>query len=120
MGPVGKPSYPEGVALPDQEDGTEEVQRVIDSVRETVDSLVAMDDDYAKAAGAGALLKSLPEEQQRLRKIRHEAVVRLRADNVSYREIARRIGVSLARVQQIEAEETGRATRRKTAEPSEE
>ncbi len=106
--------------MPEQEDGTEEVQRVIDSVKETVNSLVAMDDDFAKAKGAGALLKSLPEEQQRLRKIRHDAVVRLRADKVSYREIARRIGVSLARVQQIEAEETGRSTRRKAAEPSEE
>jgi DNA-directed RNA polymerase sigma subunit (sigma70/sigma32) len=99
--------------LPEQEDGTEEVQRVIDSVKETVDSLDAMDDDIAKAKGAGALLSSLPEEQQRLRKIRHEAVVRLRARKVSYRDIAKGIGVSLTRVQQIEAEETGRSTRKK-------
>jgi len=102
--------------LPGQEDGTEEVQRVIDSVKETVDSLNAMDDDIAKAKGAGALLKSLPEEQQRLRKIRHEAVLRLRARKVSYRDIAKGIGVSLARVQQIEAEETGRSTRKKAAD----
>ncbi len=92
---------------------------MIDSVKATVDSLSAMDDDIAKAKGAGALLKSLPEEQQRLRKIRHEAVIRLRARKVSYRDIAKGIGVSLARVQQIEAEETGRSTRRK-ATPSEE
>lgn len=102
--------------MPDQEDDTEEVQRVIDSVKATVDSLNAMDDDIAKAKGAGDLLKSLPEEQQRLRKIRYEAVVRLRARKVSYRDIARGIGVSLARVQQIEAEETGRATRKKPEE----
>lgn len=94
---------------------------MIDSVRETVDSLDAMADDIAKAKGAGELLKSLPDEQQRLRKIRHEAVVRLREQKVSYRKIADGIGVSLARVQQIEAEETGRSTRKKAAsEPPEE
>lgn len=94
---------------------------MIDSVRETVDSLAAMADDIAKARGAGELLKSLPDEQKRLRKIRYEAVVRLRKQKVSYRKIADGIGVSLARVQQIEAEETGRSTRKKAAdEPPEE
>lgn len=105
--------------MPEQEDDTEEVQRVVDSVKATVDSLGAMDDDIAMAKGAGVLLKSLPEEQQRLRKLRHEAVVRLRARKVSYRDIAKGIGVSLARVQQIEAEETGRSTRRRVVPPPE-
>ncbi|MCZ4513493.1 hypothetical protein O3Q52_36180 [Streptomyces sp. ActVer] len=107
--------------MPEQETGSEEVQRVIEAVRATVDSLVEEDDDVATALDAGKLLKSLPEEQKRLRKIRHDAVVRMRARKMSYREIAKAIGVSLTRVQQIEAEETGRSTRRKVAdEPAEE
>ncbi len=101
--------------MPEQEDGKEEVQRVIDDVKATVDSLIAEDDDAAKALGAGKLLKILPEEQKRLRQIRHDAVVRMRAQKKSYRDIAKAIGVSPTRVQQIEAEETGRSTRKKAA-----
>lgn len=93
---------------------------MIDLVKETVDSLKAMDDDIAKAKGAGELLKGLPDEQKRLREIRRDAVIRLRSQKVSYREIAKSIGVSLARVQQIEVEETGRSTRKKAAGTAEE
>lgn len=102
--------------MPEQADDTGEVQRVIDSVKTTVDSLAVMQDEIAKARGAGILLKALPDEQKRLREIRREAILNLRAQKVSYRKIAAALGISLARVQQIEAGETGRATRGAAAE----
>lgn len=89
---------------------------MIDSVKATVDSLAVMQDEIAKARGAGQLLKELPDEQKRLRKIRRDAVLKLRSEKVSYRKIAAALGISLARVQQIEAGETGRDTRGASAE----
>jgi DNA-directed RNA polymerase specialized sigma24 family protein len=89
----------------------EEVERVVDTVKATVDSLATMQDPVAQAQRAGRLLKELPGEQARLRKIRRDAVLTLRAQKVSYRKIAKDLGISLARVQQIEAGERGRETR---------
>ena len=104
--------------MPDQDDDMEEVQRVIDSVKTTVDALAVMQDEIAKARRAGRLLKELPDEQKRLRQIRRQAVLNLREQKVSYRKIASALGISLARVQQIEAGETGRDTRGTSSEVS--
>lgn len=90
----------------------EEVRAVVNAVREAVDALEAMRDDPEKqAVGAGLLLSSWPEQQTRLRQLRQRAVLELRARKVSYRQIAAKLQISVARVQQIEAGETGRSGR---------
>lgn len=90
--------------MADQAGEEEEVQRVTD----VVDSLEALEDPTERAKKAGQLLAAWPLQGSRLREIRQEAVVAMRGQGDSYREIARRLGISLARVQQIEAGERGR------------
>lgn len=90
--------------MADQLDDDEEVRLVL----ETVDSLEALDDPAERARRAGRLLAEWPVQGSRLREIRQAAVVAMRADKVPYRQIAKTLGISLARVQQIEAGERGR------------
>lgn len=75
---------------------------------ETVDSLEELDDPAERARRAGKLLAEWPAQGSRLREIRQAAVVAMREQKVSYRQIAKTLGISLARVQQIEAGERGR------------
>lgn len=75
---------------------------------DVIDSLAALDDPAERAKRAGRLLAEWPVQGSRLREIRQAAVVAMRAQKVSYREIARMLGISLARVQQIEAGERGK------------
>lgn len=82
----------------------EEVRLVTD----VVDSLEALEDPAERAKRAGRLLADWPAQGSRLREIRQEAVVAMRAQKVSYRQIAKTLGISLARVQQIEAGERGK------------
>lgn len=89
----------------EQANRTEEAQRVV----EAVDSVQAVQDPIDQAVRAGELLALWPEQQARLREIRQQAVLRMRADKVSYRSIAKMLGISLARVQQIEAGMRGKA-----------
>lgn len=101
--------------------GDEEVEQVVNAVKDAVDSLAALGDDPARQAlGAGMLLATWPEQQTRLRQLRQEAVRRLRAQKVSYRKIAAMLQISVARVQQIESGETGRSGRAKGAQSSDE
>jgi len=90
----------------DQPDDEREVRIVV----ETVDSLEALDDPAERARRAGQLLAAWPAQGARLREIRQTAVMAMRAQEppVSYRKIASALGISLARVQQIEAGERGR------------
>ncbi|GGT43472.1 hypothetical protein [Streptomyces purpureus] len=77
-------------------------------VTETVDSLEALADPVERAKRAGKLLAEWPVQGARLREIRQEAVVAMRAQKISYREIAKTLEISLTRVQQIEAGERGK------------
>ncbi|MFE7752156.1 hypothetical protein [Streptomyces sp. NPDC057428] len=90
--------------MADQPDDEQEVRVVV----ETVDSLEALDDPAERARRAGQLLAAWPAQGARLREIRQTAVVAMRAEKVPYRQIAKALGISLARVQQIEAGERGR------------
>ncbi|MET7933467.1 helix-turn-helix domain-containing protein [Streptomyces sp. NPDC005322] len=90
--------------MTDQPGEEEEVRIVL----EVVDSLEAMEDPAERARKAGRLLAELPNQQSRLREIRQAAVVAMRAQKISYRQIAKTLGISLARVQQIEAGERGK------------
>lgn len=83
-------------------------EREVRIVTDVVDSLEALDDPAERAQRAGQLLAAWPDQGSRLRQIRQEAVMAMRADKVSYRDIAKKLGISLARVQQIEAGERGR------------
>jgi hypothetical protein len=93
-----------GAAVVEQPDEEEEVRLVLD----VVESLEHIEDPAERALRAGGLLAVWPSQHTRLREIRQAAVVALRAQDVSYRKIAKLLGVSLARVQQIEAGERGR------------
>lgn len=75
---------------------------------DVVDSLEVLEDPAERAKRAGQLLAAWPAQGSRLREIRQEAVIAMRGQGVSYREIAKVLGISLARVQQIEAGERGR------------
>ena len=83
-------------------------EREVRIVADVVDSLESLEDPAERAMRAGQLLAAWPMQGSRLREIRQAAVVAMRADNVSYRNIAKRLGISLARVQQIEAGERGK------------
>lgn len=99
----------------------EEVKQVVDAIKAAVARLKALDDPAAQAHAAGVLLASWSKEQPALREIRQAAVRQLRADKVSYRQIAAHLDISVARVQQIESGETGRDSRapaKKPAKPS--
>jgi DNA-directed RNA polymerase specialized sigma24 family protein len=93
-----------GDSVADQPDDEREVQIVL----EAVDSLAALDDPAERARRAGRLLAELPDQQARLRQIRQAAVIAMRAQNISYRQIAKQLGMSVTRVTQIEAGERGR------------
>lgn len=90
--------------MADQPGEEEEVRLVTD----VVDSLEALEDPAERAKRAGRLLAAWPDQGSRLRVIRQEAVMAMRAQKVSYRDIAKKLGISLARVQQIEAGERGK------------
>jgi DNA-directed RNA polymerase specialized sigma24 family protein len=98
-----------------EQPGDEEEVRLVTDV---VDSLEGLEDPAERAKRAGKLLAAWPDQGSRLRKIRQEAVVAMRAEKVSYRDIAKKLGISLARVQQIEAGERGKKAKVEPVEES--
>jgi DNA-directed RNA polymerase specialized sigma24 family protein len=80
----------------------EEVRRVVDAIG----SLEAVEDPADRARRAARLLDEWPQQHSRLREIRQQAVIAMRADGMSYRKIAEAIGVHFTRVKQIETGET--------------
>ncbi|MGY3199787.1 hypothetical protein [Streptomyces sp. TE5632] len=95
----------------------EEVTQLVDAIKAAVARLEELDDPASQAEGAGLLLSSWSDEQPALRKLRQNAVRQMRANKVTYRDIAKRLKISVARVQQIEAGETGRKGRTSAAKP---
>ncbi|MBV9026362.1 MAG: hypothetical protein JO362_21800 [Streptomycetaceae bacterium] len=86
---------------PDDDD-VEEVRRVED----LISALEAVEDPTDRFRRAGELLATWSTQQSRISGIRQQVVVSLRAEGVSYRKIAKTLGVSPVRVQQIEKGET--------------
>lgn len=84
---------------------TEEAQRVIDAMN----AVEAMSDPEARARAIGEVLADQAARAQRWRQDRRETVLALRAQvpAVSYRKIAKLLGVSLRTVQDIEAGYSG-------------
>jgi hypothetical protein len=66
-------------------------------------------DPAARARTAGNALKAVPELQKWLRRVRQDAVLELRGSGYSHADVAKEIGTSRARAQQIaEGRTTGK------------
>lgn len=80
------------------DDVTEEARQVIDALRH----LEEIGDPVQRAVAISQVLKDYDERAPKLRDLRRETVLQLRAEKVSYRKIAAMLGVSLGTVQNIE------------------
>lgn len=91
----------------------------MEAVRRAIEALKAEVDPAVRGKEASDLLQAWSDEQPGLRELRRDAVIAMRGQKVSYRKIAQTLGVSLARVQQIETGETGHSrTKRPPAPPA--
>jgi len=87
---------------------SEEVQRVIDALGALGHIEIDPEDDAAKIAkDLTEELKQWPKRHRELRKLRREAVLRLRDQKMSWQAIGDVMGVSRVRAQQIAEGETG-------------
>lgn len=76
---------------------TEEVQRVADALK----AVEAIPDREARVLAESQVLALEEERRAKWRKERDELIVDLRAEGVSFRKIAARVGVSLGTVQDV-------------------
>jgi hypothetical protein len=87
---------------------SEEVQRVIDALGALGHIEIEPEDDAAKIAkDLTKELKQWPQRHRELRKLRRQAVLRLRDQKMSWQAIGDVMGVSRVRAQQIAEGETG-------------
>lgn len=75
----------------------EEVQRFLDAVQ----ALAAIEDDAACAQAITKVLKDWPESHARLREIRQDRVLRMKAGGKTWQEIGDSMGIHFTRAQQI-------------------
>jgi DNA-directed RNA polymerase specialized sigma24 family protein len=80
------------------EDETEEARGVSDALKRVEE----IDDPVQRAVAISEVLRDYEKRVPRLRDLRRDAVLAMRAEGVSYRKIAARLGVSLGTVQNIE------------------
>lgn len=80
------------------EDETEEARGVSDALQRVEE----IDDPIQRAVAISEVLRDYEKRAPKLRDLRREAVLAMRADGVSYRKIAAKLGVSLGTVQNIE------------------
>jgi ActR/RegA family two-component response regulator len=66
-----------------------------------IDDIEQITDPAERARQAGQRLAAVPLWQERLRKIRQAAVVEMKAQNMSYADIGRELGLHRNRIQQI-------------------
>lgn len=85
------------------DDTTKEAQQVFDALQQ----VEAIDDPVERAVAISEVLADHEQRAVRLRELRREAVLLMRADGVSYRKIAARLKVSLGTVQNIERGHSG-------------
>ncbi|MGP3752185.1 sigma factor-like helix-turn-helix DNA-binding protein [Streptomyces sp. IBSNAI001] len=97
------------------DDTTEEAQKVIDALQQ----LEAIDDPVERAVAISEVLAHHEAHAPKLRELRREAVLSMRADGVSYRKIAARLKVSLGTVQNIERGHAGAWGTKPRSKPSE-
>lgn len=76
---------------------------------ENLKHLAEQSDAAQRAKDVGAALQAIPELQHWLREIRQSAVQEMRDDGLSHADVAKELGTSRARAQQIaEGRTTGR------------
>ena len=80
------------------EDETEEARGVSDALKRVEE----IDDPVQRAVAISEVLRDYEKRAPKLRDLRREAVLAMRAEGVSYRKIAAKLGVSLGTVQNIE------------------
>jgi|SRR5688572_23041425 len=80
------------------EDETKEARGVSDALKRVEE----IDDPIQRAVAISEVLRDYEKRAPKLRDLRREAVLAMRAEGVSYRKIAAKLGVSLGTVQNIE------------------
>jgi len=80
------------------EDETKEARSVSDALKRVEE----IDDPIRRAVAISEVLRDYEKRAPKLRDLRREAVLAMRAEGVSYRKIAAKLGVSLGTVQNIE------------------
>lgn len=97
---------------------TEEAQRVIDAMN----AVEAITDPLQRAKAISEVMADQAERSKRWREMRRQVVLEMRAQNppVSYRKIAKALGIGLATVQDIERGYTGSGKNRPRAKQREE
>lgn len=80
------------------EDVTEEAQQVIDALKR----IEEMADPVERAVAVSEVLADYKERAPELREMQRQAIETMRAEDVSYRQIAARLKISLGAVQNIE------------------
>ncbi|WP_301126795.1 helix-turn-helix domain-containing protein [Streptomyces cacaoi] len=85
------------------DDVTEEARKVLDALSK----LEEIADPVERAVAISEVLSDYDKRSPRLKDLRREAVLQMRADGVSYRKIAARLKISLGAVQNIERGHAG-------------
>lgn len=113
-----RPACTKGAAVVEQppDQVSREVRQAVETVRRAVEALRAEADPAIRGKEASDLLQAWSDQQPGLRELRREAVIAMRGQKVSYRKIAQTLGVSVARVQQIESGETTHSRTKKKAD----
>lgn len=96
------------------DDPTEEAQKVFNALSE----VEAIEDPVERAVAISEVLADHEERAPKLRDLRREAVLAMRAEGVSYRKIAARLKVSLGTVQSIERGHAGAWGTKPRAKPA--
>lgn len=74
-----------------------EVQRILDAIA----ALEGIPDDAERAKAATAILDQWPDQHARLRAVRQQAVVNMKASGKTWQQIGDALGVHFTRAQQI-------------------
>jgi hypothetical protein len=91
---MAAPSRGEGIDVAEQ---PEEVSRFLDAIK----ALEEIEDDAACAKAITEVLKGWPDSHAKLREIRQERILRLKAGGKTWQEIGDDLGIHFTRAQQI-------------------
>ncbi|MEU3554117.1 helix-turn-helix domain-containing protein [Streptomyces fragilis] len=94
------------------EDSVDAIEEEAQRVFSALDAVERMSDPLARARVVSRLLKDQAERNRRLKGMRRQVVLDLRAQAVPYRRIAALLGVSSGTVQDIERGYSGSGTNR--------
>lgn len=97
-------------------DQAEEVQRILEAIA----ALEEISDDEARAKAVTAVLDQWPYQHTRLREVRQRAVLNLRAQGKTWKQIGDILGVHFTRARQIAQGQRGDKNRppRRSPRPS--